>query len=130
MVQNANSKTEEYAQLLSGSVSIVFALEGETSKLQQPVVIRNEELMQLSRSTHEMNASWNHMTVAKGALQAQFSVVESSLLLNSGMRMRTSAKMLVYEVNSRPALHARQFGKMNYTQRKLKFNNWPLKLMY
>ncbi len=85
--------------------------------------------MQLSRSTHEMNASWNHMTVAKGALQAQFSLVESSLLLNSGMRMRTSAKMLVYEVNSRPALHARQFGNMSCTQPTWKCNSLLLKPM-
>ncbi len=34
IVQYANAKTEEYAQLLSGSVSTVYALEGETSRLQ------------------------------------------------------------------------------------------------
>ena len=54
MVQEAKAKTEEYAQLLSGSVSTVYALEGETSELQQTIVMRCEEITQLTRSNEEM----------------------------------------------------------------------------
>ena len=44
LAQNANAKTEEYAQLLFGSVSTVYALEGETSRLQQTIVMHCEEI--------------------------------------------------------------------------------------
>ena len=50
MVRDAKAKTEEHAQLLSGSVSRVYALEGETSRLQQTINVHREEIAQLRRS--------------------------------------------------------------------------------
>ena len=57
VVQDAKTKTEENAQLLSGPASVVYALEGETSTLQQTIVMRCEEITQLTRSNDEMKES-------------------------------------------------------------------------
>ena len=43
MVREAKAKAEESSQLLSGSVSAVYALEGEASRLQQTINMRCEE---------------------------------------------------------------------------------------
>ena len=43
MVRDSKAKTEEYAQLLSGSVSTVYALEGETSRQHQTITLHCEE---------------------------------------------------------------------------------------
>ncbi len=78
IVQDANSSTEEYAQLLSGSVSTVYDLEGETSTLQQTSVTRCAEITQLTRSNNMIKESWNQMTTANSALRAQPYLAESS----------------------------------------------------
>ena len=75
LAQNANSKTEEYAQLLSGSVSTVPALEGETSLLQQTIVMHREEITQLNR---EIKESRNHMTTTNSTLRAPLNLAEST----------------------------------------------------
>ena len=54
MVRDAKAKSEESSQLLSGSVSAVYALEGETSRLQQTINTHCEEITQLKRSNDEM----------------------------------------------------------------------------
>ena len=51
MVRESKAKTEESSQLLSGSVSAVYALEGETYRLQQTVIAYREEATQLKRRT-------------------------------------------------------------------------------
>ena len=74
LVQNANAKTEEYAQLLSGSAPTVYALEGETSRLQQTIVMHCEEITQLNRSNEEMKESWNLTTTTSSTLRAQLNL--------------------------------------------------------
>ena len=54
MVRDAKAKSEESSQLLSGSVSAVYALEGETSRLQQTINMHREEIVQLKHSNDEM----------------------------------------------------------------------------
>jgi hypothetical protein len=48
LVTETKAKAEESSQLLSGSVSAVYALEGETSRLQQVINMRCEEITQLT----------------------------------------------------------------------------------
>ena len=76
MVRDAKAKTEEHAQLLSGSVSTVYALEGETSRLQQTISMHCEAIVQLNRSNEEMKESWNVITTTNNTLRAQ--LTESS----------------------------------------------------
>ena len=78
MVPNAKAKTEEYAQLLSGPVSTVYALEEESSQMQQTIVMHREEITQLTRSNEDMKESWNHMTTTNSALRAQLNLAEST----------------------------------------------------
>ena len=78
MVRDAKAKTEESSQLLSGSVSAVYALEGETSPLQQTTNMHREEIVQLKRSNDEMKESWNVSMTTNKTLRAQLNVAESS----------------------------------------------------
>ena len=50
MVRDATAKYEESSQLLSGSVSAVYALEGETFRIQQTFNMHCEEITQLVRA--------------------------------------------------------------------------------
>jgi hypothetical protein len=63
---------------LSGSVSAVYALEGETSLLQQIINMRCEEITQLTRANEEMQQSWTTRMTANATLRAQLSLAESS----------------------------------------------------
>ncbi len=45
MVRDAKAGTEESSQLLFGSVSTVYALEGETSRLQHTINAHREEVV-------------------------------------------------------------------------------------
>ena len=74
MVRDAKAKTEEYAQLLSGSVSTVYALEGKT-RLQQTINMHREDIVQLNRSNEEMKESWNVVTTTNYTLRAQLQFV-------------------------------------------------------
>ena len=93
LAQNANAKTEEYAQLLSGSVSTVYALEGETSRLQQTIVMHCEEIAHTTRYYEEMKGSCNCMTTTNHTLRAQLNRLNPHLLPNSGVRPRVSRKI-------------------------------------
>ena len=53
MVRDAKAKSEESSQLLSGSVSTVYTLEGEASLLQQTINMHCEEIAQLMRANEE-----------------------------------------------------------------------------
>ena len=51
-------------QALSGSVSSVYALEGEALELHHILSIQNEEMSHASMINDEMKTSWNHLTSA------------------------------------------------------------------
>ena len=78
MVLDAKAKSEESSQLLSGSASAVYALEGETSRLQQTINIHREEIVQLKHSNDKMTESWNATTTTNNTLRAQLTLAESS----------------------------------------------------
>jgi predicted nucleic acid-binding Zn-ribbon protein len=78
VVKETKAKAEESSQLLSGSVSVVYALEGETSRLQQTINMRCEEITQLTRTNEEMQQSWTTTMNANVSLRAQLSLAESS----------------------------------------------------
>ena len=78
MVHSAKANTEEYAQLVSGSVSTVYALEGEASRLQQFIALPCEDIAQLNRFNEEMKESWNIMTATNSTLRAQLNLAEST----------------------------------------------------
>ena len=59
--------------------STVYDLEGETSQLQQTIVMRCEEITQLTRSNEEVKQSWKQTTIANSALRTQLNLVESTL---------------------------------------------------
>ena len=77
-MRETKSKAEESSQLLSGSVSAVYALEGETSRLQQIINMRCEEITQLTRTNEEMQQSWATTMNTNVSLRAQLSLAESS----------------------------------------------------
>jgi len=78
VVGDAKAKSEESSQLLSGSVSAVYALEGETSRLQQTINMHREAIVQLKRSNDEMKESWNAAMTTNHTLRAQLNLAESS----------------------------------------------------
>ena len=53
---DSKSKVEEYAQVLAGSVSALYDLEGETSKLQQSIVINGEDITQILAPKRKCNS--------------------------------------------------------------------------
>ena len=53
-------------------------MEGETSRLQQTIVMHREEITQFKRSNEEMKESWNIMTTTSSTLRAQLNLVEST----------------------------------------------------
>ena len=71
MVRDAKAKTEESSQLLPGSVSAVYAVEGETSRLQQTINMHREDIVQLNHSNDEMKQSWNATMRTNNTLRAQ-----------------------------------------------------------
>ena len=90
LLHGSHVRTEEATQLLSGSVSSVFAFEGEALKLQHIISVRNEEMSHASKVNDEMKASWNQLTSANAALRAQLSIAEmahSSEQRDSSMRV-------------------------------------------
>ena len=78
LVRETKTKAEESLQLLSGSVSAVYAPAGETSRLQQIINMRCEEITQLTRASEEMQQSWTATVTANATLRAQLSLAESS----------------------------------------------------
>jgi hypothetical protein len=78
LVRVIKTKAEEGSQLLSGTVSAVYVLEGETSRLQQTINMRCEEITQLTRTNEEMQQSWTTTMNANVTLRAQLSLAESS----------------------------------------------------
>jgi hypothetical protein len=78
LVRETKAKADESSQLLSGSVSVVYALEGETSRLQQIVNMRGEEITQLTQTNEEMQQSWTATMNANVTLRAQLGLAESS----------------------------------------------------
>ena len=102
MVRDAKSKSEESSQLLSVSVSAVYALEGETSRLQQTVNMHREEIVHLKRSTDEMTESWNVAMTTNTTLRVQLNLAESSFTteqrdastrLQADLRLRNERSM-------------------------------------
>ena len=63
---------------MSRSVSAVYALEGETSRLQPTINMHCEEIMQLKRANEEMKQSWNAAMTTNNTLRAQLKLAESS----------------------------------------------------
>ena len=78
MVRDAKAKSEESSQLLSGSVSAVYVLEGETSRLQHTINLHCEEIAQLKRANAEIQQSWNATMTTNNTLSAQLNLAESS----------------------------------------------------
>jgi hypothetical protein len=78
LVRETKSRAEESSQLLSGSVLAVYALEGETSRLQQIINMRCEEITQLTRTNEETQQSWTTTMYANVTLRAQLNLAESS----------------------------------------------------
>jgi acetolactate synthase small subunit len=104
MVRDAKAKTEEHAQLLSGSVSTVYALECGTSRLQKTINTHREEIVQLNRSNEEMKESWNVITTTNSTLRAQLNLVElsftaeqrdASARLQEDLRLRNELAMCI-----------------------------------
>ena len=96
------AKTEESSQLLSGSVSTVYALEGETSRLQQTINVHREEIVQLKRANEEMKESWNVAMTTNNTLRAQLNLAEwpftaeqrdASARLQQYLRLRNELSM-------------------------------------
>ena len=87
---------------MSGSVSAVYALEGEASRLQQAINLHREEIVQLKRSNDEVKESWNVTMTTNSTLRAQLSLDESSFAteqrdasarLQEYMRLRNELSM-------------------------------------
>ncbi|MFM7989782.1 MAG: hypothetical protein ACKPKO_61760 [Candidatus Fonsibacter sp.] len=57
-MQDSMIKTEEYSQLFSGSVSVVYTLEGETERLRQLMNLKDEYTTQLQHLQGEMRTSF------------------------------------------------------------------------
>ena len=104
MVIEAKAIAEESSQLLSGSVSAVYALEGETSRLQQTINMRCEEITQLTRTNEEMKQSWTATMTANNTLRAQLNLAESSFTaeqrdasarLQEDLRLRNELSMCI-----------------------------------
>jgi chromosome segregation ATPase len=78
MIRDSKDKREGSSQLLSRSVSAVYALEGETSRLQQTINMHCQEITQLMRAIEEIQQSWNATMTMNNTLLAQLNLVESS----------------------------------------------------
>ena len=87
---------------MSGSVSAVYALEGETSRLQQTINMHREEIVQLKRSNDEMKESWNATMTTNRTRRAQLNLAESSFTveqrdasarLQEDLRLRSELSM-------------------------------------
>ena len=64
-------QTQAYFQLLSGSVSSVYALEGEALEFQHSISIQAEEMSHAAMITAELRESWNRMKSTIVELRSQ-----------------------------------------------------------
>jgi hypothetical protein len=104
MVRDAKAKSEETSQLLPGTVSAVYALEGATSRLQQTINMHCEEITQLKRANEDMKQSWNATMTMNNTLRAQLNLAESSFTaeqrdasapLQEDLRLRNELSMCI-----------------------------------
>ena len=71
MLHESRRESEEESQLLSGSVSAVYALEGESMRAQRVIIVQGEEMSQASRNNADMKASWDQLSDANASLRAR-----------------------------------------------------------
>ena len=64
-------KSEEYSQLLSGSVSSVNAMEGEVLHFYHIISIQAEEMTHACMVNAALQESWNRMTSTHAELRSQ-----------------------------------------------------------
>ena len=98
MLGEAKQHSEEATQLLSGSVSAMYSLEGEAMKL-RGVISKQEEEMQHASKVHEgMNKTWTQLSEVNALLRAQvvsMSVAHSLEQQDSSMRSPEDASLRV-----------------------------------
>ncbi|MFM7984219.1 MAG: hypothetical protein ACKPKO_33345, partial [Candidatus Fonsibacter sp.] len=75
LAHDSRMKAEEYSPLPSGSVSVVYTLEGETERLRQ--LTKDEDIAQLQHLQGEMRTYFTEMCTSKAALRSQLIVAES-----------------------------------------------------
>ena len=68
LVRDSKFKAEATSQLLSGSVSAVYALEGETSRLQQALYLKREDIVGAERVIEEISSSLVEMIADKNII--------------------------------------------------------------
>ena len=68
--------TEEANHRLSGSVSVVYALEGEAARLQIVITVQGEEMSHASSVNEDMKASWNQLSDINASLRSQLLSVD------------------------------------------------------
>ena len=90
---------------MSGSVSAVYALAGETSRLQHTINMHCEEITQRMQANEDMKQSWTATMTTNNTLRAQLNLAESSFTaeqrdasarrLQEDLRLRNELSMCI-----------------------------------
>ena len=81
LLLEARSQNFEYSQLLSGSVTSIFALEGEVSTLRHNMLMKDEEVAKASSVNEELKSCWQSALAINASLHER--LVSSETLAQS-----------------------------------------------
>ena len=77
MLQETRSQNVECTQLLSGSISSVYAPAGEVSSTKQLTLIRDAEVARVSSNNEELKMCWEQAVAANSSLRDRLSMAEA-----------------------------------------------------